>query len=146
MEVRFVKGKAGRTCGWTALRPPRTHVPGAVMAAGADLPHDLSTFVIEHALGIERGFWGCVAAGGTFRSLQRRPTAPGRAVVKAFAPDLDEAEVRVNAAYRSWRAGGPTPAAPALDEALVAWRALEEGGELVLRWAAPAPARRRRTS
>ena len=32
------------------------------MAAGGDLPHDLYTFVIEDALDIEHGFWGCLAA------------------------------------------------------------------------------------
>ncbi|MEZ5227546.1 MAG: hypothetical protein R2710_12950 [Acidimicrobiales bacterium] len=61
MDVTF--RRQGRTCGWTALRPPRTVVPGPSMAAGADLPHDLYTFVIEDALGIEHGFWGCVAEG-----------------------------------------------------------------------------------
>src|SRR5690606_17079248 len=69
MEVRFTKSEKGRTCSWEALRPPRTKVPGPAMAAGADLPHDLATFVIEEALGIERGFWGSVAEGATFRSL-----------------------------------------------------------------------------
>ena len=43
--------RVGRTCAWTALRPPRTVVPGPAMAAGGDLPHDLYTFVIEGALG-----------------------------------------------------------------------------------------------
>lgn len=40
------------------------------MAAGGDLPHDLYTFVIEDALGIEYGFriWGCIAAGATFKN------------------------------------------------------------------------------
>ena len=77
MEVTFRKGKQGRTCGWVALRPPRTTVPGTTMAAGGDVPHDLATFVIEQALGIEHGFWGCVAAGATFRTLGRRRTPRG---------------------------------------------------------------------
>jgi hypothetical protein len=50
------------------------------MAAGGDLPHDLVTFVIEDALAIEHGFWGCVAAGATFRTLGRRRTPQGREV------------------------------------------------------------------
>ena len=62
------------------------------MAAGADLPHDLATFVIEQALGIERGFWGCVAAGATFRSLGRRRTAPGVEVIRRHRAQLDDAE------------------------------------------------------
>src|SRR5690606_41112188 len=75
MRVTF--HKRGRGCGWTALRPPRTVVPGPTMAAGGDLPHDLYTFVIEYALGIEHGFWGAVAAGATFRSLGRKRTPQG---------------------------------------------------------------------
>ena len=65
MEITF--RKVGRGCAWTALRPPRTTVPGPTMAAGGDLPHDLYTFVIERALGMTHGFWGCVAEGATFR-------------------------------------------------------------------------------
>ncbi|HEX4903125.1 MAG TPA: hypothetical protein VFV42_09975, partial [Acidimicrobiales bacterium] len=63
MRVTFRKGKGGRTCSWEALRPPRTRVPGTTMAAGGGVPHDLATFVIEDALGIEHGFWDCVADG-----------------------------------------------------------------------------------
>jgi hypothetical protein len=104
------------------------------MAAGKDLPHDLSTFVIESALGIEHGFWGCVAAGATFRSLARRCTEPGRAVIREHRRELDAAEQRVNASYAAWRAGESTPADDALDDALRRWRELPRGGELVVHW------------
>lgn len=112
MTVTF--HKRGRTCGWTAVRPPRSVVPGPSMAAGGDLPHDLYTFVIEEALGIPFGFWGCVAAGATFKTLGRKVTPQGKAVIRKHAQDLDAAEERVNDIYFKWRAGQPTQ----LDEQL----------------------------
>jgi hypothetical protein len=30
------------------------------------LPHDLAHYVVEHSLGLDRGFWGVLAAGGLF--------------------------------------------------------------------------------
>jgi hypothetical protein len=107
------------------------------MAAGADVPHDLATFAVEQALGIERGFWGCVALGATFRSLGRKRTEPGRAVIRRHAAELDEAERLVNEVFFAWRRGEPTPASDALDRTLAEWQALPEGGELVRRWGPP---------
>lgn len=141
MVVTFRKQK--RTCAWTALRPPRTRVPGTTMAAGADLPHDLNTFVIEQALGIERGFWGSVARGATFRSIGRKRTPQGKAVIASNITELDAAEQQVNTIYSAWRAGEETPVSAELDDMLRRWRALDEGDELVLEWApARRPARR----
>jgi hypothetical protein len=140
MTVTF--HRRGRVCSWTALRPPRTVVPGSAMAIGADIPHDLSTFVIEAALGIDHGFWGCVADGATFRSLGRRRTPQGRAVITSRRAELDAAEVVVNGAYGAWRAGHPTEAAEALDEMLVRWRALSDGDDLVVEWPLATPRRR----
>jgi hypothetical protein len=118
------------------------------MAAGPDVPHDLATFAIEEALGIEHGFWGCVALGATFRSLGRKRTEPGRAVIRRHLVDLDDAERRVNEAFFAWRRGEPTPAGEALDRAFAVWRDLPEGAELLRRWepAPAAPARRRRST
>lgn len=140
MTVTF--HKRGRTCGWTAQRPPRSIVPGPTMAAGGDLPHDLHTFVIEQALGLEFGFWGCVAAGATFKTLGRKRTPQGRAVIAAHLADLDAAEARVNALYFAWRAGTPTELDDDLDAMLARWRALPDGADLTLEWP-PAAANRR---
>jgi hypothetical protein len=104
------------------------------MAAGGDIPHDLSTFVIETTLGIERGFWGCVAEGATFRSLGRKRTEQGRAVIRRHRRELDEAERRVNAIYAAWRRGEASAASEALDRALTEWKQLPDDGELVLEW------------
>lgn len=135
--------KVGRGCAWTALRPPRTRVPGPTMAAGGDLPHDLATFVVERQLGIEHGFWGCVAAGATFRTLGRKRTPQGKAVITAHADELDAAERRVNEVYFAWRDGRSTPVDDALDTMLGRWRALEDGGELQVEWERVRTARRR---
>lgn len=132
MTITFRKGT--RTCGWTALRPPRTQVPGPTMAAGKDLPHDLATYVIERGLGIEHGFWGCVADGATFRSLGRRRTEQGKAVIARHRSELDEAEVVANRTYHAWRDGKPTQLGAELDAMLDRWRALPEDGELVVEW------------
>lgn len=112
------------------------------MAAGADVPHDLATFVVELVLGLRHGFWGCVADGATFRSTGRRRTRQGRDVIAEHRDDLDAAEVVVNEQFFAWRRGEPVDAGPALDRALVAWRALADGEELSLTWPHPArPAR-----
>jgi hypothetical protein len=108
------------------------------MAAGGDLPHDLATFVIEQALGIEHGFWGCVAAGATFRSLGRKRTPQGKAVIDRHLDALDAAEARVNEVYFAWRRGEPTEVDADLDAMLEQWRALGQGEELVVSWD-PAP-------
>lgn len=104
------------------------------MAAGGDLPHDLYTLVIEKALGIEFGFWGCVAAGATFKTLGRKRTPQGRAVIEAHGADLDDAERRVNEIYFAWKEGTSTVLDAALDDMLRRWRALDEGEVLVVEW------------
>lgn len=104
------------------------------MAAGGDLPHDLYTFVIEDALGIEFGFWGCVAAGATFKTLGRKQTPQGRAIIASHLAELDDAERRVNEIYFAWRAGRPTPLDRELDAMLRRWRGLVDDEELVLTW------------
>ena len=113
------------------------------MAAGGDLPHDLYTFVIEDALDIEHGFWGCVAAGATFKTLGRKRTPQGKAIITRHLEELDDAETRVNEIYFAWRAGQPTALDSELDAMLSRWRALADGGELVLTWPIPQPATRR---
>ena len=136
MEVTFTKTGDGRNCSWVALGPPRTRVPGATMAAGGDVRHDLATFAIEAALGIEHGFWGCVAEGATFRSVGRKRTPQGRAVIERHRDALDEAEHWVNDVFFAWRSGEPTGASTALDQALVDW----QGSPTARTWLSPGPA------
>lgn len=133
MAVTF--RKRGRACSWTAVRPPRKIVPGPTMAAGGDLPHDLYTFVIESALGLEFGFWGCVAAGATFKTLGRKPTPQGRAVIARHIDDLNAAEARVNEIYFGWRSGTATPFDDELNTMLARWQALLDDEAITLEWA-----------
>ncbi len=104
------------------------------MAAGGSLPHDLVQFVVESELGIVQGFWGTVAAGGTFKSLGRKRTQPGRAIVRANRVALDEAERVAGMHWDAWRHGRETPVGAALDVMLGRWRALRDGGTLTLEW------------
>lgn len=139
MTVTF--HKRGRGCAWTALRPPRSIVPGPTMAAGGDLPHDLYTFVIEDALDLEHGFWGCIAAGATFKTLGRKRTPQGKAVITRHLDELDAAEGQVNEIYFAWRAGRPTPLDQELDSMLDRWRSVPDGGDLVVEWSVERSAR-----
>jgi hypothetical protein len=71
------------------------------------LPHDLAHSVVESELGLERGFWGCVAAGALFPGIQvvsgRRPphaAARSRAVIREAGQHGTEAEVLVGLLVR----------------------------------------------
>jgi hypothetical protein len=147
--VTFRKLVEQRLASWEAVRGKRTRVPGTAMALGrGDLPHDLIQLVVESALRIEHGFWGCVADGATFKSLGRKRTRPGRAVIASHRADLDRGERLVGEHVGAWRAGAPTPAATALGEMERLWRALPDGGTIVVEWpsgrvvesSAPSPA------
>ncbi|MCB0957184.1 MAG: hypothetical protein KDB12_13590 [Ilumatobacter sp.] len=85
-------------------------------------------------MGIEYGFWGCVAAGATFATLGRKRTPQGKAVITSHLDDLDAAEARVNEVYFDWRAGRPTPLDSELDSMLLRWRAVADDEALVVNW------------
>ena len=68
----------------------------------APLPHDLAHSVVERELGLDEGFWGCVAAGALFPGIQvvsgRRPphaAARSQAIIRAAGQHGTEAEVFV---------------------------------------------------
>jgi hypothetical protein len=98
------------------------------------MPHDLVQMVVEGALGLERGFWGSIAAGATFRSTGRKRTRPGRAVISANRERLAGAEGLVAEHVTRWKRGDPTPAACRLQEIERRWDELGDGGALVLEW------------
>jgi hypothetical protein len=135
MRVEFYKAGDGRLCGWIAAPPKRRPFQGTTMAAGRDVPHDLMQFVVEHKLGIREGFWGLLANGASFASVPgRRPTRPGRALVRAHYGALVSAEGVVNAHYAAWKHGKSTPVGPALDAMRARWMSLPAGEPLVLEW------------
>ena len=68
--------------------------------AGARLPHDLVHLVVERETGEDGGFWGAVAAGAVFGSMEhlsgrRRPHAQDRsaAAIGQRGPQLMRAEL-----------------------------------------------------
>jgi hypothetical protein len=135
MRVDFYRYGDGRLCGWTATPPHRRQFQGSTMAAGRDLPHDLTQFTIERALDIRDGFWGLLSHGGWFASVPgRRPTAPGRAIVRAHYAALVAVEGIVNGHYLAWKRGAPTPLKPVLDTMYARWLAVGEGNVLTLEW------------
>lgn len=138
MRVSFFKhDDAKRICAWEAVRGRRTRVPGTLMGYGAGLPHDLAQYVVEAATGYERGFWGLVAEGATFRSMRRRRTRPGREVITAHHEELQHSEVVAKGHLMSWKAGEKNSVTAALDDALAKWKSLEPGDRLVFKWPAP---------
>jgi hypothetical protein len=135
MRVEFYKSDDGRLCGWIATPPHRRPFQGSTMAAGRDLPHDLTQFTIERALDVRDGFWGLLAHGGSFASVPgRRPTQPGRALVRAHAAALVAVEGVVNGHHLAWKRGEATPLKATLDVMYARWLALARGERLVLEW------------
>lgn len=107
------------------------------MGYGADLPHDLAQYVVEAATGYDRGFWGLVARGATFRSMRRRRTKPGREVIAAHHAELVQSENLANAHLASWHAGETNAITAVLNDALGKWRLVSRGDRLVFDWPAP---------
>ena len=135
MLVDFHKLGDGRLCSWTATPPHRRPFQGSTMAAGRDLPHDLTQFTIERALGVRDGFWGLLAHGASFSSVPgRKPTPQGRAITRAHNAALVAIEGIVNGHYAAWKRKEPTPLKPALDAMYARWLALPEGESLTLEW------------
>ena len=130
MRVAFAKQKRG-LCMWTAYPPKRRPVSafGGGSTGTSPLPHDLAQLVVERELGVEHGFWGCVAAGASFRTLVRggrKRTRPGVEIIRAHVTEIDAAEHLFHRHVGHWIRGEETPARGALDEALAAWRSIGE--------------------
>lgn len=77
-----------------------------VGGAAREVPHDLAHLVVEEELGLARGVWGVLAAGGLFRGARvvpggRRQKAHAadraRAVLAESVEELNQAEVLTRA-------------------------------------------------
>ncbi len=142
MEVTFQKAAHGRDFPpWVATKGKSRIVGSHLGSDPRHLPHDIVTLVIERELGLVDGFFGTVAAGGTFRSMRKRRHAAGKAAIAANRPGLARAEHLVNETWSAWQAGRPTSCTAALDAAAEAWAAIAPGGTMTLAWP---PQRRRR--
>lgn len=146
----------------------RDGVVYAVRGAGGGpgLPHDLVHALVEDALGIRDGIWGCVADGavwGTMRHVSgRRPphvTERSQRLKRERAAAIGRAEALADLVHRLAdgaqvlpgeveRSGVPADrlaaAVEALREAERRWAALRPGGQWVLQWPAPAARTARR--
>ena len=94
-------------------------------------PHDLIHFVVENGMRLQRGFWGSVADGAKFASMEvvdgrQKPRANERSaqVIKANEPHLSEAEAIVGA-FQKILHEDMRPHQQAL------WRLLRTGGRKV---------------
>jgi hypothetical protein len=102
--------------------------------AEVDFPNDLIQMIVEASLGIERGFWGSVATGATFKSTGRKRTQPGRAVIATNRSAIAEAEGVVAEHLHCWQNGLPTPASGHFDNLSREWTSLGDGGHLTVEW------------
>lgn len=108
-EVTFHKGPTRRYTS-TLTRPDGAVVEleggswNRVGGPAREVPHDIAHLVVEHELGLDRGVFGVLVAGGLFRGARiaggrRPPHAETRAaaVLAASVEPLNQAEVVVRA-------------------------------------------------
>ncbi|OJY47531.1 hypothetical protein [Pseudonocardia sp. 73-21] len=135
------------------------------------LPHDIAHFAVEEQLGLALGVFGQLAAGGAGifapapvdRTTGERRRA--QCIAAAGRPDMARSEAVVRICTARWQASSGRAAGPVADHGNVAtvaetervlarfdelsarWRALPDGGSLVLDWpvsgSGSAPTRRR---
>lgn len=129
---------------------------------GADLPHDLVHAVVESALPLADGVWGCVADGVVWGSMRhvsgrRPPHAAERSdrLKRERVSAVQRAEGVADVVHRLARDGEVLPnevaglpgerievAVNAVQEAARRWAALPVGEQWVVEW--PSSSRRRR--
>jgi hypothetical protein len=138
LTVTFTKHEDGHqpAASWEAVSPGGRRERGAYMPIGRGrIPHDLAHLLVEGHLGIDDGVWGLLARGATYkRGTSRRPTEPGRAIVRDNREALDHAEGLGNHHHHAWRNGEPTEVASTFERFAAAWRALPGGGTLTVEW------------
>lgn len=120
MTITFTKTGAG-TYTTLARRDDAVVLEVPSYDRTAPLPHDLAHYVVERELGLQRGFWGCVAAGALFPGIKvlsgRQPPHAAdrsRAIICEAGPYGTEAEVLVGSLLRvmheglenNWRVAG----------------------------------------
>jgi hypothetical protein len=98
MEVTFAKVDPG-FCETSVVRSDGVRLAVPTFGPMRHMPHDLVHFVVESELEVERGFWGCIAAGAVFRGMRvlagrRRPHADerSRAILERAGQRLVESE------------------------------------------------------
>jgi hypothetical protein len=115
MEVTFAKVDPG-FCETSVVRADGVRLAVPTFGPMRHMPHDIVHFVVESELGVERGFWGCVAAGAVFRGMRvvagrRRPHADerSRAILKSAGQRLVESEELVRVVLQAAVADRASP-------------------------------------
>lgn len=135
VEVTFQKAVGPRDYPpWVARRHKSRIVGSGLGSDPRHLPHDIVTFLVERELGIKDGFFGTVAAGGTFRSMRKKRSRNGKEAIARNRSGLDRAEHVVNRVWSDWKAGVPNPCSAILTAKEEEWMGLPPGGELSLVW------------
>lgn len=110
MEVKFTR--TGQRRYRVSIEGPDVTSSYMEPAPGYDarLPHDMAHFIVENELGIKRGVFGQVAAGGyvgTFTPIddnkRRKFLRRGRQIAKANQKDALLSEQLVGIAYALWQ-------------------------------------------
>jgi len=103
MQITFRK-TSDRTLETTVLRDDGVTVQLRGSCRKSELPHDLSHYVVETELGLERGFWGCIGKGVLFSGMtvvsgRRRPIVNPRsqALIRATSQERGASEFPVEA-------------------------------------------------
>jgi hypothetical protein len=135
VRVEFWRDDESRVTGWHAVRGQRISIPGTVMALGrGDISHDLAQYVVEAGTGTQDGFWGLLARGATFKSIGRKRTRQGRALIASHRDALRDSENLAALHLAAWRAGDSTPVTRALQDAADMFSALKAGHLLRYTW------------
>ncbi len=135
VHVDFYRDDEARVAGWHAVRGQRTWIPGTVMALGrGDISHDLAQYIVEAATNTRDGFWGLLAKGATFKSIGRKRTVQGRALIAAHREGLRAAEHLAARHLADWRSGRSTPVTQALEGAAAMFSTLKPGERLRYDW------------
>ena len=139
MRIHFQKPPEGQTwAAWVVDRGHRRIVRGGMgWAPHWRLTHDLAGYAVERSLGLTSGFWHCIADGATFASTDRKRTRPGRAVIASRRAELEAHDRLTHGHWERWERGGPTPAAPLLDEVAAEWARLPPGEWMTVEWDLP---------
>ncbi|HVG38197.1 MAG TPA: hypothetical protein VM870_02850 [Pyrinomonadaceae bacterium] len=119
MEVIFTK-QIGRGYGVRLRRQDGCDYELRSFDRKLSLPHDITHFVVERELGLERGLWGSIARGAVFENMRhvrgRRPPHSAQQS-KSVIQEMDaEAEVLVSQLFAIFEKGWEDnwPAASAL--------------------------------
>lgn len=101
MKITFTRG-SDRTYTTVAVRDDGVSLAVPNSDRMAPLPHDIGHYFVERELGLQWGFWGCVAAGALFPGIRvisgRQPphaAERSRALIREAGQRGTEAEVWV---------------------------------------------------